>query len=82
MKLKTLLILLISMLSLSGFSQTGSGIKGIVVSRTTRVTIDNVNIMLTPGERTAVTNAQGEFLFEEVVPENMNCILKRLSLKT
>lgn len=68
MKLKTLLILLISMLSLSAFSQTGGGIKGVVVSRTTRATIDKVNIVLTPGDRTAVTNEQGEFLFETVAP--------------
>lgn len=68
MKLKTLLILLISMLSLSAFSQTEGGIKGVVVSRTTRATIDKVNIVLTPGDRTAVTNEQGEFLFETVAP--------------
>lgn len=68
MKLKTLLILLISMLSLSAFSQTGGGIKGVVVSRTTRATIDKVNIVLTPGDRTAVTDEQGEFLFETVAP--------------
>lgn len=68
MKLKTLLILLISILSLSAFSQTGGGIKGVVVSRTTRATIDKVNIVLTPGDRTAVTNEQGEFLFETVAP--------------
>lgn len=68
MKLKTLLILLISMLSLSAFSQTGGGIKGVVVSRTTRATIDKVNIVLTPVDRTAVTNEQGEFLFETVAP--------------
>lgn len=68
MKQKTLLILLISMLSLSAFSQTGGGIKGVVVSRTTRATIDKVNIVLTPGDRTAVTNEQGEFLFETVAP--------------
>lgn len=68
MKLKTLLILLISMLSLSAFSQTGGGIKGVVVSRTTRATIDKVNIVLTPGDRTTVTNEQGEFLFETVAP--------------
>ena len=65
MKQKTLLILLISMLSLSAFSQTGGGIKGVVVSRTTRATIDKVNIVLTPGDR---TNEQGEFLFETVAP--------------
>lgn len=68
MKLKTLLILLISILSLSAFSQTGGGIKGVVISRTTRATIDKVNIVLTPGDRTAVTNEQGEFLFETVAP--------------
>ena len=68
MKLKTLLILLISMWTLNGIAQIGGGIKGRVISRTSRMAIDHVHILLTPGDRTATTDEQGEFLFEEVGP--------------
>lgn len=66
MKLKALLILLITMVCSTGFAQIGGGIKGIVVSRTTRSTIDNVRIVLMPGNRTTISDAKGEFLFENV----------------
>lgn len=36
MKFKTLLFLLMSLLAVTGFAQTGGGIKGTVISRTTR----------------------------------------------
>ena len=68
MKFKTLLFLLMSLLAVTGFAQTGGGIKGTVVSRTTRAKIDNVKITLVPGDRTASTDDKGEFFFENVAP--------------
>lgn len=68
MKFKTLLFLLMSLLAVTGFAQTGGGIKGTVISRTTRAKIDNVKITLVPGDRTASTDDKGEFFFENVAP--------------
>lgn len=68
MKFKTLLFLLVSLLTVTAFAQTGGGIKGTVISRTTRAKIDNVKITLVPGDRTASTDDSGEFLFENVAP--------------
>lgn len=68
MKFKTLLFLLVSLLTVTAFAQTGGGIKGTVISRTTRTKIDNVKITLVPGDRTASTDDSGEFLFENVAP--------------
>lgn len=68
MKFKTLLFLLVSLLAVTGFAQTGGGIKGTVISRTTRAKIDNVKITLVPGDRTASTDDKGEFFFENVAP--------------
>ena len=68
MKFKTLLFLLVSLLTVTAFAQTGGGIKGTVISRTTRAKIDNVKITLVPSDRTASTDDSGEFLFENVAP--------------
>ena len=56
MKFKTLLFLLVSLLTVTAFAQTGGGIKGTVISRTTRAKIDNVKITLVPSDRTASTD--------------------------
>ena len=45
MKFKTLLFLLVSLLTVTAFAQTGGGIKGTVISRTTRAKIDNRRAM-------------------------------------
>lgn len=68
MKFKTLLFLLVSLIAATGFAQTGGGIKGTVISRTTRAKIDNVKITLVPGDRTASTDDNGEFFFENLAP--------------
>lgn len=66
MKLKTLLLLLLSLVSLTGVAQNTSGIKGTVFSRTTRAKIDNVKITLTPGNVTTMTDGAGQFTFENL----------------
>lgn len=66
MKLKTLLLLLLSLVSLTGVAQNTSGIKGTVFSRTTRAKIDNVKVTLTPGNVTTMTDQAGQFVFENL----------------
>ena len=65
MRIKTFLIMVLSLLSLTAFAQYG-GIKGKVVSRTTRAAIDGVKVTLTPGDVTTKTDATGNFEIEKV----------------
>ena len=62
MRLKTVLLMVLSFFTLCAAAQEG-GVKGKVVSRTGRMPIDGVNVTLTPGEITTTTNANGEFIF-------------------
>ena len=66
MKIKTLLLLLVSLLSLPGIAQNMGGIKGTVVSRTTRATIDKVKVTMMPGEVTTTTDGSGQFVFDNL----------------
>ncbi len=63
MKLKTVLLMVLSFFSICAFAQ-GGGVKGKVVSRTGRMPIDGVNVTLTPGDFKTTTNANGDFLFD------------------
>lgn len=65
MKIKSLLILMMSLLSLGAYAQDG-GIKGKVVSRAGRIALGNVRITMTPGDVTTTTDAQGNFEIENV----------------
>ncbi len=65
MRLKTVLIMVLSFFTLCAAAQEG-GVKGKVVSRTGRMPIDGVNVTLTPGEITTTTNANGEFIFYNI----------------
>lgn len=65
MKIKTILITILALLSLTAFAQNG-GITGKVVSRIARTTIDNVKVTLTPGDLTSKTDASGRFEFEKI----------------
>ncbi|MDE5851831.1 MAG: carboxypeptidase-like regulatory domain-containing protein, partial [Alistipes sp.] len=65
MKIKTLLTLILSVATLSAFAQ-GGGITGKVVSRAGRSALAGVQVTMTPGDRTAVSDAEGEFLFDDV----------------
>lgn len=62
MKIKTFLLMLVSLISLSSFAQDG-GIKGKVVARNTRTAINGVNIILMPGNITTTSNTTGDFSF-------------------
>ncbi len=57
--------MMLSLLSLTAFAQNG-GIKGKVISRTTRAALDGVKVTLTPGDATTTTDATGNFLFENL----------------
>ena len=57
--------MVLSLISLAVSAQNG-GIKGKVVSRTTRAAIDGVKITLTPGDLTTETDASGSFLIENL----------------
>ena len=48
MKIKSLLILVLSLVTLTAFGQDG-GIKGRVVSRAGRIALGDVKITMTPG---------------------------------
>ncbi len=65
MKIKSLLILIMSLATLSAFAQEG-GIEGKVVSRAGRTALGGVKITMTPGEQATVSDEQGNFLFENV----------------
>lgn len=65
MKIKTLLTLILSVATLSAFAQ-GGGITGKVVSRAGRSALAGVKVTMTPGDRTTVSDAEGEFLFDDV----------------
>lgn len=61
MKLKSFLIMVLSLVSLATFAQNG-GIKGKVVSRMTRNALNGVKVTLTPGDVTTKTDATGLFV--------------------
>ena len=63
MKIKSLLILVLSLVTLTAFGQDG-GIKGRGVSRAGRIALGDVKITMTPGGTT--TDAQGNFVFENI----------------
>lgn len=65
MKIKSLLTLLLALLTTVAFAQVG-GVKGRVVSRSGRTALSGVQLTLQPGEQTVTTNAEGQFLFEMV----------------
>ncbi len=65
MKVKSLLILVLSLVTLTAFGQDG-GIKGRVVSRAGRVALGDVKVTMTPGVRERVSDERGNFLFENV----------------
>lgn len=67
MKIKSLLIFVFTLMSLTAFAQSG-GIKGKVVSREGRVAVDVVKVSVTPGEMTATTDGRGGFVIENVEP--------------
>ena len=65
MKIKSFLIMVLSLISLTVAAQNG-GIKGKVVSRATRTAIDGVKVTLTPGNVTTTTDEKGNFIFESL----------------
>lgn len=65
MKIKSLLVLVLSLASLAAFAQDG-GVKGRVVSRAGRTALGGVKITMTPGNATALSDEQGDFLFDRV----------------
>lgn len=65
MKIKTFLILLLSLATLTAFAQDG-GVKGKVVSRAGRVALGGVTVKMVPGNVTVVSDASGNFLFENI----------------
>ena len=62
MKLRSLLILTLSLLSMTAFAQDG-GIKGKVVSRYGREAVGNVQVTIGTTGQTAVTDKNGNFSF-------------------
>ena len=65
MKIKVILIMMLSCLSLCIYAQDG-GIKGKVVSRTGRTPINGAAVILSPGGIRTTTNADGDFIFENL----------------
>ena len=65
MKVKILLILVLSVTTLTAFAQDG-GVRGRVVSRAGRVALDGVKVTMTPGDVTVMSDERGNFLIENV----------------
>lgn len=63
MRIKSLLIVVFTLLSLGALAQTG-GVKGRVVSRTGRTAIDGAKVVVNPGDYSVMTDAQGNFVFD------------------
>lgn len=63
MKIKTLLTLVLSFLSVIAMAQAG-GIKGTVISRGSRIAIEKVEVTLTPGNYTTYSDTAGAFEFD------------------
>lgn len=66
MKIKTILFMVLSLVSFTVFAQNNGGVKGKVVSRMTRAAIDGVKVTLTPGDVTTQTDAAGNFVIENL----------------
>lgn len=66
MKIKTLLFVVMSLISLTMFAQYSGGVKGKVVSRATRTAINGVKVTLTPGDIKTTTDASGNFELENL----------------
>ena len=79
MKIKSFLIMVLSLISLTVAAQNG-GIKGKVVSRATRTAIDGVKVTLTPGNVTTTTDEKGNFIFENLNKVNIHWLLKRQNM--
>lgn len=75
MKIKSLLILVLSLVTLTAFGQDG-GIKGRVVSRAGRIALGDVKITMTPGGTTTVSDAQGNFVSKIFLRANIRCSSK------
>ena len=58
--------MVLSLMSFTVFAQNNGGVKGKVVSRTTRAAIDGVKVTLTPGDVTTKTDASGNFVIENL----------------
>ena len=65
MKVKILLILVLSVTTLTAFAQDG-GVRGRVVSRAGRVALDGVKVTMTPGDVIVMSDERGNFLIENV----------------
>ena len=65
MRIKSFLIMLLSLVSLTAFAQEG-GVKGKVVSRATRAAISDVKVTLTPGKNTTTTDEKGKIEFDKL----------------
>lgn len=63
MKIKTILLLILALTTFSVSAQNESGIKGRVVSRTTRKPVEGVKVTLMPGRVVTTTSADGIFFF-------------------
>ena len=75
MKIKTILFMVLSLMSFTVFAQNNGGVKGKVVSRTTRAAIDGVKVTLTPGDVTTKTDAVTS-LSKTWQKENTLCLSK------
>ena len=72
MKVKILLILVLSVTTLTAFAQDG-GVRGRVVSRAGRVALDGVKVTMTPGDVTVMSDERGNFLIRMSLRANTRC---------
>ncbi len=63
MKIKNLLILLFTLITVGAAAQDG-GVKGRAVQRVGRDAIDRVKVTIAPTNKVVYTNAQGDFAIE------------------
>lgn len=81
MKIKFLLILLLSVITVAAHSQNG-GIKGKVVARTTRAAVSDVKVTLMPGALSVITNVDGDFVFDMLDENEYDLIFEAVDYET
>jgi hypothetical protein len=74
--------MLLSLLTLTAWAQGTGGIRGKVISRTTREAINDVTVTLQPGSITTTSDAEGNFAFSDIKNGEYTAIFEAADYET
>ena len=57
-------------------------LQGVVVDQATGTPLDNANVVLSPGGRTVITEANGRFVFNNLEPRQYTITVQRTGFQT